>query len=435
MTTFETVAEMKLAHLRAGQLVRTKGYTTAGDGGGANYLIAVNQAVDGFGDHDLANTNVALLQAIGNVEGATFGVIGGGAIDTTPSTQAAITASVGGELQLESDSYLTTALSSSLTAIRWPSGTYNPTLSEQFPIDINDLSAAPILSYGSPDTKHGKTQVNGNITAHDIYNAIFPNIKSYDGFSAITQVVLGSDIEHAAGMSGYVRTETAAPTNAVALFGCGQATVANAAVWGINTLLQDQATRVAGTLTGMVLVNELDFNVMNPDTEIIGLSVGGNSLAQPTTASGFIVNQLGTGFKWTAGFLVQDGACSGVALNAGMIDTSGNNVSSTKVQFSATDNVGTKVTAPLQLIGFSTPFLQLSSVPLKISFNDLWLDSGQGVSVAGNTVISDRKTGWVAPTGTATRTSFATGTVTLPQLAERLKGLIDDLTGHGMIGA
>lgn len=49
-------------------------------------------------------------------------------------------------------------------------------------------------------------------------------------------------------------------------------------------------------------------------------------------------------------------------------------------------------------------------------------------------VIGERITGWAAATGTATRTTFATGSVTLPQLAERVKALIDDLMTHGMIG-
>lgn len=56
-------------------------------------------------------------------------------------------------------------------------------------------------------------------------------------------------------------------------------------------------------------------------------------------------------------------------------------------------------------------------------------------SVGSNKVISDRRTGWTAPTGTPTRTTFATSTVTLVQLAERVKGLIDDLIAHGLIGA
>ena len=55
--------------------------------------------------------------------------------------------------------------------------------------------------------------------------------------------------------------------------------------------------------------------------------------------------------------------------------------------------------------------------------------------VETNQVVSSRKSGWTAPTGTATRTTFATSTVTLPQLAERVKALIDDLRTHGLIGA
>lgn len=50
-------------------------------------------------------------------------------------------------------------------------------------------------------------------------------------------------------------------------------------------------------------------------------------------------------------------------------------------------------------------------------------------------ISSSRRTGWGAPTGTPSRTTFATSTVTLPQLAERVKALIDDLTAHGLIGA
>jgi hypothetical protein len=52
-------------------------------------------------------------------------------------------------------------------------------------------------------------------------------------------------------------------------------------------------------------------------------------------------------------------------------------------------------------------------------------------------LLTARKTGWAVATGTATRTTFDTATVTLPQLAERVKALIDDLhgtAGHGLIG-
>jgi hypothetical protein len=57
--------------------------------------------------------------------------------------------------------------------------------------------------------------------------------------------------------------------------------------------------------------------------------------------------------------------------------------------------------------------------------------------VNGTDVVKARKTGWSVATGTATRTAFATSTVTLSELAERVKALIDDLhgtAGHGLIG-
>ena len=63
------------------------------------------------------------------------------------------------------------------------------------------------------------------------------------------------------------------------------------------------------------------------------------------------------------------------------------------------------------------------------------LNSLSGYQVGGLDVIGARKTGWVAPTGTATRTTFETSTATTAQLAERLKALLDDLTAHGIIGA
>jgi hypothetical protein len=49
-------------------------------------------------------------------------------------------------------------------------------------------------------------------------------------------------------------------------------------------------------------------------------------------------------------------------------------------------------------------------------------------------VLGARQTGWVAATGTPTRTSFATGSVSLSDLAERVKALIDDMITHGLIG-
>jgi hypothetical protein len=72
-----------------------------------------------------------------------------------------------------------------------------------------------------------------------------------------------------------------------------------------------------------------------------------------------------------------------------------------------------------------------------------FLDAGNGnihaltsFRIGAVQVVGARKTGWAKGTGTATRTTFDTATVTLPQLAERMKALIDDLYDqHGLIGA
>ena len=86
---FETVAKMKLAKLTAGQIISTKGYYVAGDGGGASYLVAASQVVDGYGDHALAGGTVALLQSKGNIDIKQYGAAGDGVTDDTAAFQAA----------------------------------------------------------------------------------------------------------------------------------------------------------------------------------------------------------------------------------------------------------------------------------------------------------------------------------------------------------
>jgi hypothetical protein len=60
-----------------------------------------------------------------------------------------------------------------------------------------------------------------------------------------------------------------------------------------------------------------------------------------------------------------------------------------------------------------------------------------GYKVGGTKIIGTRKTGYTnAITGTANRaTSYDTSSITLVQLAQRVKALQDDLTSHGLIGA
>jgi hypothetical protein len=76
----------------------------------------------------------------------------------------------------------------------------------------------------------------------------------------------------------------------------------------------------------------------------------------------------------------------------------------------------------------SSTYLTFNKAGSYANFNNLL------IRVNGTQVVSTRRTGWGVFAGTATRTAFNTKSVTLPQLAERVKALIDDLKTHGLIG-
>jgi hypothetical protein len=71
---------------------------------------------------------------------------------------------------------------------------------------------------------------------------------------------------------------------------------------------------------------------------------------------------------------------------------------------------------------------------LRLVGTDKSIRLGDG-SIAPVQVVTTRKTGWTAASGTAARTTFATSTVTTEELAKRVKALLDDLISHGLIGA
>ena len=79
--------------LVAGMSVTTQGYYAAGDGGGAIYLVVTPQSFDGYGDHGLANNNIAVLQYTGLIDVKQFGARGNGVSteDDQPFILAALT--------------------------------------------------------------------------------------------------------------------------------------------------------------------------------------------------------------------------------------------------------------------------------------------------------------------------------------------------------
>lgn len=88
VAVFENVAQMKLADLLVGQVVKTRGYTTTNDGGGALYTISDPQSVDGFGDHIISNGNSAIIDKSLFVTAKQYGAIADDSTDNTSAVSA-----------------------------------------------------------------------------------------------------------------------------------------------------------------------------------------------------------------------------------------------------------------------------------------------------------------------------------------------------------
>lgn len=76
------------------------------------------------------------------------------------------------------------------------------------------------------------------------------------------------------------------------------------------------------------------------------------------------------------------------------------------------------------------------SIP-PISGIEAFVDGDGRLTLSGQRLMQavvEVKRGWVAPTGTASRATFVTSSVTTEELAKRVKALIDDLTAKDIIG-
>ena len=90
--TFGTVALAKASSFTLGDVVATAGHTTAGDGGGATYLVETLGVPDGYGDHATDDGDFQLtLQTGERPTLAKYGSTGNGTTDDTSAVEAALT--------------------------------------------------------------------------------------------------------------------------------------------------------------------------------------------------------------------------------------------------------------------------------------------------------------------------------------------------------
>ena len=310
---------------------------------------------------------------------------------------------------------LTTAVSTNRDQIRVAGGTYLLNSDVSLGDRVLEMTQGAVFSGSGRATpgnqnytvqeKYGIKYANTSETAFSIYNAIFPDVSYYDVIQGVARLAPGSALtSHIAAIAGYIKVDAAAfgiGNNAVALFGGGIVTINNGIGWGINTLLQDNATRTTHSGTGRYLLGaELDFNVMGTATQVVGVSVGGNSLAQPTTANAYLVNTLGEsiGGKWGAGLFSLDG-CASIGVALGALANTGSNINSQPMLFSYFNSGGTKTSYTLRAAG--SGFFEIIGGNVSVQSGNLFLNAANGLVIGGNVIVAARQTGWTTPTGTA----------------------------------
>lgn len=249
-------------------------------------------------------------------------------------------------------------------------------------------------------------------------------------------------------------------------FAVSQAKLANAPI--IDTARIVDLAVTTAKINNLAVTNALIANLAVTAAKIGDLEVTGAKIANATIASAKIIDLVAD--KITAGNLVVT-----MTVTAGSITgTSGSNVflisaadgfkqtgASTVAQLvngKLTVTLGTQVTTVdavkiqaktganfdwLLASGTNGSFLDLrnlanvSKVFITAGADDA---SGPAIDVAGPYKVSGlqvmgaRKTGWSAPTGSSAKTSFDTSTVTVSELAQRVKAVLDDLISHGLIG-
>lgn len=93
LVAFDSVAQLKAQSLNEGDVVKTKGYYTAGDAGSAEYIIKSGVTADGWGSHTIANGLTAVLTPVTEYYRASqWGGAQGDVTKDTPAVQAMINA-------------------------------------------------------------------------------------------------------------------------------------------------------------------------------------------------------------------------------------------------------------------------------------------------------------------------------------------------------
>ncbi len=209
------------------------------------------------------------------------------------------------------------------------------------------------------------------------------NIKTVDPGWMLTGGV-GASVGHL-----IVTADNSGPVTTAMMIGKGLSAAADGKFWtGIN--IRPDSIMPAGTNTGVGINNGEAFRIH-------GGSISANQYGGIRFGSGF--------YNYGISF-VEVGTISS---NAALVFKDGHRIV-----------VGTSPSSS-KYVAFDATLSQLNMSNLTLAFG-------------GTQVVSSRKTGWNATTGTPLRGTFAGDTATLVQTSQTLAALITDLRSHGLIG-
>lgn len=293
------------------------------------------------------------------------------------------------------------------------------------------------------------------------------NPQEWDNGAIYAALIKESGNAYSAALTGYGRHESAESGDLIGVHGRGLATKTSSKVWGMwayASSIGDAALTAPLGLAGM----EVNINHQGADTgwspttttgQQNGLLIGAVDGAKRMTRAVAITKASAPDGYFHTGILVMGSSITPADAATDHAAGIGNNEAFLITGSSGRPN-GLRFHTGLHGVGVSFAEASFrsnvamlmgshqrigvgagSSTPAVVEFvnddsSNRYLNlTNMLLRVNNVAVVGERRTGWVAATGTASRATFDSTTVTLPNLAARVKSLIDDLMSHGLIGA
>jgi hypothetical protein len=361
-----------------------------------------------------------------------FGAVGDGVTDDTLSVQNGLAS--GGALTFNAGSFLIDSL---------PTFTGVKTLTVEPDTQVSGAGSSLLGFTLNGAAKRQTVQLNGAST--DVALEYIRRFANYSGgspgfvssaLSVRTDVTSSSAANFEWALLSQINNSATAGEN-VAIYGqANKDTSTTGPTWGgvFETRDKSGAGNPNGSQVGVeidVFANGGDSNNKRVGLDIVaGLGVAGTA---PLVFAGILTgpqNNIPANGSFKNGWILRGDYEVGVNFREATNNTGGPMIALAEGQYVSFDATNARrlfqTTGVLVYQAGGTNVFQLSDAGALDLTGSLRINAAQ--------VVTSRRTGWAAPSGTATRTSFATETVTTAQLAERVKALIDDLTTHGLIG-